>query len=1209
MPIQISCSNPQCRQPLACPDDLAGGQVQCPKCGSVNPVPARRDAPPAQGMRLGHYRLIRKLGEGGMGSVFEAIQDGLNRRVALKILPQRLLTDSAYLERFQREARAAASLNHPNIVTVYDIGHDRGHHFFSMEFVDGESLQKRLEREGKLPLPEALSIVIRVADALDYAWKHTKIIHRDIKPDNILLTREKHVKLADLGLAKSTQEETGVTTTDTAIGSPAYMAPEQARAAKDVDCRADIYSLGITFFHLVTGHRPFQGSTPLAVQLAHQEQPFPDPRQHEPSLPPSVCAVLRRMCGKTPEERYQTPEELLADLEKLKEGRLVVPPLSSRQTGPRPAQPGPRHRTTALPPVQGARLAGRRPASGEEALRSKLFLFAAAGLAVAAGVVAALLFDWQFSAPGPEPGLTAPITTVTSPPPAEPTTTASAAASTTVRPPDERPQATPSTKPSGTAPPTAGVESAVPGPEARPAQPSPNDKPAGDLSVMLDYAENYAKEKPSDFARIIERFETIREQGKGTQYGFKAEDLAEKWRAQWETAAQAELEKRKAEAERLSQAARFEEAGQLWRSFPENLRSKATAAALEEEERKLRARIDALARDLDHQTDAIVGKDPQTLTEADVRALLDLKARSEGSLSAQTAEGPQGSNTRILSAAQVQSFTAIQTKIQSGLLAWERVKAVQRARAYEAFWDRYAQLVKERKFDEAKASVLANRPVAEPATMDQHFRDVETLGEMLGKAEQNLPSLIGRTIRLGDRDAKVSQVQAGKLVVSESGAEVRLGVEKLDPELLLELALKGEADPQAVAGRKALFYFFFGRPAQIGKAFDEARSAGIDLSLLESRFAPLLLVTSDPPGAAVDINPQPGNLGLSKLETPLRTGLDKNKTYTLQVSKEGFETATETFEVGQGGVYRKNFALKKPKTSTAFHQDFEIPQGPKDNHGNAVQKGSDKKTGHPLEVRHKDTGTHFVFIPAGPFLMGSPPEDGEHRDDETQHPVRLSQPFYMGKYEVTVGELRRFVQKTDYRTDAERGEGGNVYENDRWVRRQEATWKKPGFEQAEDHPVVMVSWNDAQEYLRWLNGNKGSRFQLPTEAQWEFACRAGSTARFSFGDDPDNRDIPKHAWFNASSGSRTHPVGEKEVSPWNLHDLHGNAWEWCADWYSLYPKEEQADPVGPERGTERVFRGGSWLDTPANVRCAVRNRAAPDASFSSVGFRVVRPLP
>ena len=275
------------------------------------------------GDQLGNYTLVRKISEGGMGIVYEARQGGLDRTVALKVLSKNLANDSSFLARLKKEARTAAALDHPNLVEVYEIGADRGYVFFSMQYVDGESLGDRLRREGKVSVSEALTIVGQVAQALDCAWSEGGIIHRDIKPANILLAHRGQVKLADLGLAKSVSTDLGLTDTGTSMGTPYYMAPEQGRGAKTVDCRADIYSLGVTLFHAITGQLPFQGDTPLAVMMAHAEQPLPDPLSLDPEIPAGVCQLIRKMCAKDPEDRFRTPGQFIAALAAL--GRVPSP--------------------------------------------------------------------------------------------------------------------------------------------------------------------------------------------------------------------------------------------------------------------------------------------------------------------------------------------------------------------------------------------------------------------------------------------------------------------------------------------------------------------------------------------------------------------------------------------------------------------------------------------------------------------------------------------------------------------------------------------------------------------------------------------------------------------------------------------------------------------------------------------------------------------
>ena len=329
MSTTFPCNNPLCREPLSLAPNSAAKRLKCPRCGTPNSAPTGENSPPASQRRLGPYRLVRKVNEGGMGSIYEAIEDGLGRRVALKVISKRLAADARYLERFRREARAAAKLSHPNVVQVFEVGEEGGYHFFAMEFIEGESLRARLQRGTRIPTRPALRTVAQVAKGLEYAHKRG-IVHRDIKPDNIMLTVDGHAKVADLGLAKNLNEET-ITATGAVVGSPAYMSPEQADDASRVDCRSDIYSLGITLFHMVTGQRPFEGTSAVSVLLAHEEDPLPDPRTLNPEIPDPVCQLIEWMCAKSPDRRPQTPSELSAAVEEVLADR---PPRPAGQRGP-----------------------------------------------------------------------------------------------------------------------------------------------------------------------------------------------------------------------------------------------------------------------------------------------------------------------------------------------------------------------------------------------------------------------------------------------------------------------------------------------------------------------------------------------------------------------------------------------------------------------------------------------------------------------------------------------------------------------------------------------------------------------------------------------------------------------------------------------------------------------------------------------------------
>jgi len=280
-------------------------------------------------------------------------------------------------------------------------------------------------------------------------------------------------------------------------------------------------------------------------------------------------------------------------------------------------------------------------------------------------------------------------------------------------------------------------------------------------------------------------------------------------------------------------------------------------------------------------------------------------------------------------------------------------------------------------------------------------------------------------------------------------------------------------------------------------------------------------------------------------------------------------------------------------------------------------------------------GMQFTLIPAGEFMMGNEASvdallkkyPGSERawfaDAEKRHRVQITKPYYLAKHEVTVGQFRRFVENQNYRTEAETdGKGGYGFDKatGKWLQDPKYTWKNPGFPQTDSHPVVNVSWNDAEKFIAWMRTQDDRQYSLPTEAQWEYACRAGSEAAFSFGDDPEGlakignvadgtakREI--NFTFNIAAEDGyvyTAPVGSYRPNGFGLFDMHGNVNEWCLDWYAAdyYSNSPSSDPLGPSQGSFRVDRGGSWVSLAGDCRSASRYGSAPDYRDGNLGFRV-----
>ncbi|UIO40600.1 Stk1 family PASTA domain-containing Ser/Thr kinase [Brevibacillus brevis] len=282
-----------------------------------------------EGQRLGgRYQIESRVGGGGMAIVYKAKDLILNRPVAVKVLRSQFGTDEDFVNRFRREAQAVASLSHPNVVGVYDVGQDGDTHYMVMEYIEGYTLKEVIIQRGALPVEEAVRIAEQICDALDHAHQN-QIIHRDIKPHNIMIGKNGRVKVTDFGIARAVTSAT-ITHTNAMLGSVHYFSPEQARGGITGE-KSDIYSLGIVLYEMVTGELPFSGDSPISVALKHLQEPLPEPRQVNPAIPQSVENVILKALVKDPFLRYASASEMLEDLEtclfpeRLNEEKLTFP--------------------------------------------------------------------------------------------------------------------------------------------------------------------------------------------------------------------------------------------------------------------------------------------------------------------------------------------------------------------------------------------------------------------------------------------------------------------------------------------------------------------------------------------------------------------------------------------------------------------------------------------------------------------------------------------------------------------------------------------------------------------------------------------------------------------------------------------------------------------------------------------------------------------
>ncbi len=280
------------------------------------------------GSSISGYKILGKLGAGAMATVYKAKQISLDRIVAIKKLPKKFSSNPQFIERFFAEGRAAAQLNHPNIVQAFDVGNEGDLYYFVMEYVEGRSVHDDIVTHKRYKESEAVEIAIQVAEALEHAHDRG-LIHRDVKPKNIMITKEGVVKLADMGLARAMSDvEAAEAEAGRAFGTPYYISPEQIRGEKDIGPPADIYSLGVTLYHMVTGSVPFEGKNPSSVMHKHLKNELIPPDHVNPKLSAGVSEIIEMMMAKRVTDRYQNCADLLIDLRALKRGES--PPLAHK---------------------------------------------------------------------------------------------------------------------------------------------------------------------------------------------------------------------------------------------------------------------------------------------------------------------------------------------------------------------------------------------------------------------------------------------------------------------------------------------------------------------------------------------------------------------------------------------------------------------------------------------------------------------------------------------------------------------------------------------------------------------------------------------------------------------------------------------------------------------------------------------------------------
>lgn len=1140
---------------------------------------ARQFAPSLEELQelFPHLEIVELLGAGGMGAVYKARQPRLDRFVALKILSCPKEYHENFALRFEREAQLLAKLNHPNIVSIYDFGEiDRGSgkedednlFYFMMEFVDGADLNKLIHTGGLEP-GQALGLIPQICDALQFAHDEG-ITHRDVKPANILVDQKGNVRIADFGLAKLIESDdveammTGLTMTGTSMGTPHYMAPEQWESPEKVDHRADIYSLGVVFYEMLTGERPHGVFAPPSSKTKVDNR---------------IDSVVLRAMEREPDLRYQQASEVKEEVTRVVTSPVVVKSSSG----------------------QGRRLAG------------------AATMALIAALIGGAI--WWSSRPGGDQALS------------EPETEAKISAGIADISPDQPPVAMPaadfpvgkwtrvltsqaemeavSTIEGALAFRDGWVDGSAPGSLAS-LNFSKFQATNGGVRLLLKIAERPSKTEETtidqgvsiNLRRVTRRGETdngyrlnltgLRDYRKP----YMTMDRIEFTDGSRELLARIDLEKNPEPGDEFQ--LEFFAVGE-WLIGRVNGQELPVVMNIPSVRGRVVLQCDHLMRDVE-----FINLDGLPEEEALVIAGVE-----------------PGTSQNITSLPLPPNLAAIR-KRGGQLRSWNHVGSPSLNLSDAAGIDDFASF--DGTLDPTELRWLARRNSGTSVTSLNDFDRQEELISITSHV-----GVLATGERLdcwGTRRKILPGDSIAAAYVSSSRYQFKLYLNR-DGSLTLN---PGGADPGAwkeddLPETRALVNSF-----QDFIKIDDARSGAIALRsngevISLSGFRDL--VTPNPPiKGAIDVACGAGFWAALTEEGKVQTWADPDDDW---IRKEmavpdglGVAFAIRANDLvcaaqmadgswrAWGGV--KSQALIDqiesigPAVDLLFHAShtdetqgnllwiepaIEPASAPSENNSTEGKVAGEERIFRLAD----DVALPFLWCPPGEFWMGSPESEGARKPDETRHRVTLTRGFWLGKYEFTKGDWTKLTGgKPTYH--------GNL---------------------GPDIPMTNVSWERIAGpggFLESLEASApdGWRFDLPTEAQWEYACRAGTETAYFWGN-PVFGQPEFHRYGNVAdvNSTRTYamtqiddgygdepaPVGSFLPNPWGFHDMMGNVIEMCLDWKADYPGSAAIDPTGPEFGQEKVQRGGSYLNASSDLRSATRGSSAPDFSGNpQVGFRL-----
>jgi formylglycine-generating enzyme required for sulfatase activity/serine/threonine protein kinase len=1215
----------------------------------------------ADQLLLNQYVLLDRLGAGGMGEVYRARHRRMKRIVALKLLTPAMTRNDDAIRRFQREAEAAARLTHPNIVQAFDADEAGGVHYLAMEYVVGRDLSTVVREQGPLDVPVAVDYILQAAHGLAYAHEGG-LIHRDIKPANLLLDQAGRVKILDLGLARLSDGEGELTASEQVMGTIDFMSPEQAADAKHADARSDIYSLGMTLWYLLIGRRAYDGDSVFARMSAHRDAPLPSLVGSRFDVPETLEPVFHKLVAKRAADRYQTMAEVIEALEPFvgkdatygnsagssigtgaKRSPISKPVPASVQVAVAPPKVLPQERTVnsasaemGTDPKSEVRAAPlQTPALGRAADKStkKRIAVGVAALAVICSFGLAIALRDR---PGIEEAMHANGHGTAALVPSAPAIGGDV----------DRRAAEWVLRVGGLVHvevagqsreinlladlPPEPFEVAIVGLQGR-REVTDDDLIRFDglaklrrlvlgATPITDAGLAHLKTLPSlqtlycdqlkltdDGARQLARFTTLQTLSLGKTRFITAAAIADLRKALpncevlWDGSSTADEPQVAAPliATAPFDAAQARAHQEAWAKYlgttVETVNSvgqkmilippgeflmgssdEQVEAALKvaEEFRADRGTISRIEKAESPQHKVVITK-PYLLSATEVTIGQFKKFSATGYVTEAEKDEAAATAAPPTVVAGKPSPKPTPTYLNPGF------EVTDDSPAAVITWNDAAAYCKWLSDQEKTTYRLPTE-----AEWEYACRAGTTTQYSFGDDYNELPKYGWHNKNAGGRPRPVGTLlpngfglfdMHGNLIewcrdnFDEQWYPISPSKDPTGPHGNLNRVIRGGFWlTNAVSGRSACRHY--NRPSALSSynGFRIVRTLDVPpATAVATASTPPVVV---PPAVVKPAGPAP------PLATP--------------------PLATAPFDAAQAQAHQAAWA---------------------------------KHLGTTVETVNS-VGAKMILIPPGEFLMGSSDEQVEaalniaeetkgdpavkERVEKAERPQRrvvITKPFQMGATEVTVGQFKQFVEATQYVTEAEQygfGNSGEKTLNDQVNESYRGkSWRAPGFTVTDDLPVAQVTWNDAAAYCRWLSDQEKTTYRLPTEAEWEYACRAGTATLYSFGDDVNLLD--QYGWYNKNAGGKSHGVGTKPPNAFGLHDMHGNLWEWCQDFYGEKWNEQTSsdDPTGPASGSNRVLRGGHWNHNASYCRSASRYNSYPPSSRSNYyGFRVARVL-